>query len=175
MKKKKKKKKISKNLSDLFEADAGKGFENFNKATLINVFYRAKKIKSWNMFIHLAEQENITPGEALTVVLKHVKKNWNQFKILKDPNQIEAIAYLLQWEEKLGRKRLYDSDQLKDFCTWTGYKIPKTYHTFENEMADVREVFGIKRTKTGAYTAKQLKKARERSLKKDYKGKRLGR
>ena len=59
----------------------------------------------------------------------------NQFKIIKDPEQRGAVAYLLQWEEKLKRKRLYDSDQLKDFCTLTGYKKPRTYKTFENETS----------------------------------------
>ena len=156
------KKKKKKNYID-FEADAGQGFENFDKPpTKINVFDRARKIKSWNMFIHLVEQENITPAEALVTVLKHVKKNWNQFKIIKDPEQREAVAYLLQWEEKLTRKRLYASDQLKDFCTWTGYKIPKSYKTFENEMAAFRAVFDAKRSKTGEYARKQLLRAEEK-------------
>ena len=75
----KKKKKLSKGLLSLFEKDAGKGFENFDKPpTRINVFDRARKIKTWNMFIHLVEQEKITPADALTVILKHIKKSWNR-------------------------------------------------------------------------------------------------
>ena len=169
----KKKKKLSKGLLSLFEKDAGKGFENFDKPpTRINVFDRARKIKTWNMFIHLVEQENITPAEALTIVLKHVKKHWNEFKILKDTDQAESIAKLLEWETKLTRGRLFDSQYLKDFANMTGYKIPRTYNTFQNEMALFRNVFGKKRTKTGAYTKKQLEKAAARALKKGYKGKR---
>ena len=30
----------------------------------INVFERASKIKTWNMFIHLVEQENISPAQS---------------------------------------------------------------------------------------------------------------
>ena len=59
------KKKKKKNYID-FEADAGQGFENFDKPpTRINVFDRARKIKTWNMFIHLVEQENITPADEI--------------------------------------------------------------------------------------------------------------
>ena len=159
----KKKKELT--LRQMFLRDAGQGLENFDKApTRINVFDRARKIKSWNMFIHLVEQENITPAEALVSVLKHVKKNWNQFKIIKDSDQRGAIAYLLQWEEKLKRKRLYDSDELKDFCTWTGYKIPKSYKTFENEMTLFRDVFGKKRDHSGKYSRELLIKAEEKAL-----------
>ena len=32
----------------------------------INVFQRAKKIKTWSRFVQLAKQENISPAEALT-------------------------------------------------------------------------------------------------------------
>ena len=72
----KKKKKLSKGLLSLFEKDAGKGFENFDKPpTRINVFDRARKIKTWNMFIHLVEQENIPPADALTIILKHLSKS----------------------------------------------------------------------------------------------------
>jgi HEAT repeat protein len=122
-----KKKKLS--LQQMFERDAGQGLENFDKPpTKVNVFERASKIKTWNMFIHLVEQENITPAEALIVVLKHVKKNWTRLKILKDPQQMEAIANLLKWENKIKRKKLYHSQYLEDFAEMTGYKIPNTFH-----------------------------------------------
>ena len=65
------------------------------RPTRINVFDRARKIKTWNMFIHLVEQENITPAEALTVILKHVKKSWNKYKILNDPDQAGPNIMLL--------------------------------------------------------------------------------
>jgi len=100
------------------------------------------------------------------------KKHWKEFKIIKDPNQLEAIADLLKWETELTRGKLYDSQYLKDFSAITGYKIPKTYHTFENEMGDLRDVFGAKRDHSGKYTKKQLKAAAARAAKKSYKGKR---
>ena len=153
-----KKKKLS--LQQMFERDAGQGLENFDKPpTKVNVFERASKIKTWNMFIHLVEQENITPAEALTVVLKHVKKNWTRLKILKDPQQMEAIANLLKWENKIKRKKLYQSQYLEDFAQMTGYKIPNTFHTFETEMALFRNVFGAKRDKSGKFSLERLEKS----------------
>ena len=128
---KKKKKKISKELLSLFEKDAEKGLEDFNKPpTRINVFDRAKKIKTWNMFIHLVEQENISPADALTIILKHIKRSWDKYKILGDPDQIGAISMLLEWQDKMGARKLYDHKYLKDFCTWTGYK-KSTFDTFQ--------------------------------------------
>ena len=74
------KKKKKKNYIDL-EADAGQGLENFDKPpTRINVFDRARKIKTWNMFIHLVEQENISPADALTIILKHLKQSTTVWK-----------------------------------------------------------------------------------------------
>ena len=144
----------------MFERDAGQGLENFDKPpTKVNVFERASKIKTWNMFIHLVEQENITPAEALIVVLKHVKKNWTRLKILKDPQQVEAIANLLKWENKIKRKKLYQSQYLEDFAEMTGYKIPNTFHTFETEMALFRNVFGAKRDKSGKFSLERLEKS----------------
>ena len=106
----KKKKKLSKGLLSLFEKDAGKGFENFDKPpTRINVFDRARKIKTWNMFIHLVEQENIPPADALTIILKHLKQStsaWKKYKILNDPDQVGAIVMLLEWQDKLGQHRM---------------------------------------------------------------------
>ncbi len=71
----------------------------------INVFKRASKIKTWNMFIHLVEQENITPADALTIILKHLKQSttaWKKYKIAGDPDQVGAIWMLLEWQDKIG-------------------------------------------------------------------------
>ena len=143
----KKKKKLSKGLLSLFEKDAGKGFENFDKPpTRINVFDRARKIKTWNMFIHLVEQENITPADALTIILKHVKKSWDKYKILNDPDQAGAIIMLLDWQDKMGARKLYDHKYLNDFCAWTGYKKP-SYSRFQDDLTTFKVQFGGKRKK----------------------------
>ena len=144
---KKKKQKISKELLSLFEKDAGKGLEDFNKPpTRINVFDRAKKIKTWNMFIHLVEQENISPADALTIILKHIKRSWDKYKILGDPDQIGAISMLLEWQDKMGARKLYDHKYLNDFCAWTGYK-KKSYSRFGDDLSMFRAALGIKRPK----------------------------
>jgi hypothetical protein len=143
----KKKKKLSKELLSLFEKDADKGFENFNKPpTRINVFDRARKIKTWNMFIHLVEQENITPADALTLILKHIKKSWNKYKILNDPDQVGAIIILLDWQDKMGARKLYDHKYLNDFCAWTGYKKP-SYSRFQDDLTSFKVKFGGSRKK----------------------------
>ena len=144
---KKKKKKPSKELLSLFEKDKGKGLENFDKPpTRINVFDRARKIKTWNMFIHLVEQENITPADALTIILKHVKKSWDKYKILNDPDQAGAIIMLLDWQDKMGARKLYDHKYLNDFCAWTGYKKP-SLSRFGDDLSEFRAKFGGKRKK----------------------------
>ena len=140
------KKKKKKNYID-FEADAGQGFENFDKPpTRINVFDRARKIKTWNMFIHLVEQENITPAEALTVILKHVKKSWNKYKILREGDYLGAILGLLELQGKLGAYKLYHHKYLNDFCAWTGYKKP-SYSRFQDDLTSFKAEFGGKRKK----------------------------
>ena len=130
--------------------DAGKGLENFNKPpTKVNVFARARKIKTWNMFIHLVEQENITPAEALTIILKHIKKStsaWNKFKITRDPDQVGAICMLLEWQEKMGARKLYNHKYLKDFCAWTGYKR-QGYSRFQDDLTMFKKQFGGSRKK----------------------------
>ena len=141
----KKKKELT--LQQMFERDAGQGLENFDKPpTKINVFDRARKIKTWNMFIHLVEQENITPADALTIILKHVKKSWNKYKILGDPDQRGAILMLLEWQDKMGTRKLYDHEYLNDFCAWTGYK-KKSYSRFQDDLSTFRAAFGVKRKK----------------------------
>jgi|TARA_B110001454_G_scaffold216727_1_gene240520 hypothetical protein len=140
------KKKKKKNYID-FEADAGQGFENFDKPpTRINVFDRARKIKTWNMFIHLVEQENISPADALTIILKHVKKSWDKYKILNDPDQAGAIIMLLDWQDKMGARKLYDHKYLNDFCAWTGYK-KKSFSRFQDDLSMFKAKFGGKRKK----------------------------
>ena len=112
------------------------------RPTRINVFKRASKIKTWNMFIHLVEQENITPAEALTIILKHIKRSWDKYKILGDPDQIGAISMLLEWQDKMGARKLYDHKYLNDFCAWTGYK-KTTFDTFQNNLTTFRYALGL--------------------------------
>ena len=127
------------------------------RPTRINVFKRASKIKTWNMFNHLAEQENITPAEALTIILKHVKKSWNKYKISRDPDQRGAILTLLELQSKIGNRKLYDHKYLNDFCAWTGYK-KTTFDTFQNNLTTFRYALGIGKKNTGAFTKNRRKR-----------------
>ena len=173
---KKKKKKI--NLTALFEKDAGKGLEWINEdgsdkfVQVRNVFGVARKIKTWKEFIYYAEQENLQPSEALVFAYKGIMKSWNKYKILNDPDQLGAITILLDHENKLSRKRLFVSRELQQFSEWTGYKIPKSEKTFQNDMTTFRNHLGLKRKHDGTYTRKQLAAAAAKALKKGFKGKR---
>ena len=173
-----KKKKISKELLDLFEEDAGKGSENLKSdgsdkfVEVVNVLAVARNIKTWKQFIYYAEQENLLPKDALLFCLKGIMKSWNKYKILQDPDQIGAIAMLLEWEKQITRKKLYVSKELKQFSEWTNYQIPKADKTFQNDMTTFRNHLGIKRRRDGSYTREQLKIYAARASKKGFKGSR---
>ena len=167
-----KKKKKKKTLTDLFIQDAGAGMENFDAPpNIVNVFDRARKIKTWKEFIYYAEEQNLQPSDALLFCYKGIKKSWNKFKILNDPDQLGAIVMLLDAEQKLGRKRLWVSEEFQQFCEWTGYK-PKSESKYNNDMTMFREHLGLKRKHDGTYTRKQLAAAAAKALKKGFKGKR---
>ena len=101
------------------------------------------------MFIHLVEQENISPADALTIILKHLKQSttaWKKYKIAKDPDQLGAIWMLCEWQDKIGTRKLYQHKYLKDFCTWTGYK-KKSFSRFQDDLSMFKAKFGGKRKK----------------------------
>jgi|TARA_B100000686_G_C16582227_1_gene858742 hypothetical protein len=172
----KKKKKKKSRLID-FEADAGAGFENINEdgsdkfVQIRNMMGVARSIKTWKQFIYYAEEQNLQPSDALLFCYKGIKKSWNKFKILNDPDQLGAIVMLLDAEQKLGRKRLWVSEEFQQFCEWTGYK-PKSESKYNNDMTMFREHLGLKRKHDGTYTRKQLAAAAAKALKKGFKGKR---
>ena len=167
------KKKKKKTLTDLFIQDAGAGMENFDAPpNIVNVFDRARKIKTWKEFIYYAEEQNLQPSEALVFAYKGIMKSWNKYKILNDPDQLGAITILLDHENKLTRKRLFVSRELQQFSEWTGYKIPKSEKTFQNDMTTFRNHLGLKRKHDGTYTRKQLAAAAAKALRKSFKGKR---
>ena len=172
----KKKKKKKSRLID-FEADAGAGFENINEdgsdkfVQVRNMMGIARSIKTWKEFFYYAEEQNLQPSDALLFCYKGIKKSWNKFKILNDPDQLGAIVMLLDAEQKLGRKRLWVSEEFQQFCEWTGYK-PKSESKYNNDMTMFREHLGLKRKHDGTYTRKQLAAAAAKALKKGFKGKR---
>ena len=172
-----KKKKKKKTLTDLFIQDAGMGLEWLNEdgsdkfVQVRNMMGIARSIKTWKQFIYYAEEQNLQPSDALLFCYKAIKRSWNKYKIFNDPDQVGAIVMLLDAEKKLTRKRLYVSEELKQFCAWTGYKV-KSYDKFENDMAAFRDLFGIKRNHDGTYSRKQIAENAARALRKKFKGKR---
>jgi hypothetical protein len=154
MSKKKKKKKIKKSsvsklLLKEFRADAGKGFENFNKVFRINVFDEAAKVKSFKQLENFIEHymPAVSASDAARIIAKEVKANWNTYKIMKDPEHYGAIAQLLSSIDNKNAKRIYNSQTLKRFCMLTGYKKPKTDKTFQHDITMFKAYFGVKRKK----------------------------
>jgi len=132
-----KKKKKALTLRQMMLRDAGKGLENFNKPpTKINVFARASKIKTWRQLQHILE--SYAPGVAYPstvaeIILKHVRDNWNTYKILSDPDHYGAIVRLVNFVSKVGAPKAFKSQHLKVFCRWTGFRKPTTVNTFFND------------------------------------------
>tara|TARA_Y100000310_G_scaffold262908_1_gene272752 strand:- start:487 stop:1038 length:552 start_codon:yes stop_codon:yes gene_type:complete len=168
MTKKKKKAKRFKSSID-FEKDGKKLWKNFNsKPVKVNVFDKARSIKTWRQLQHILE--SYAPGVAYPstvaeIILKHVRDNWNTYKIFKDPDQYGAIVVLVNFVTKVGAPKAYNSQHLKIFCRWTGYKKPKTLKTFKNDMTTIKEFLGVKRIHTGyhkyTYTKEEIEKEKE--------------
>ena len=149
---KKKKKKIrklsvSKKLLKEFRADAGKGFENFNKVFRINVFDEARKIKDYKQLERFIETyaAGMAASDVAVAAAKYARDNWKVIKILKDPDYRGAILELLQSIANKNAKRIFNSQTLKRFCKLTGYKKPSKQRTFQNDVTMFKEYFGIKR------------------------------
>ena len=159
MPKKKKKKKLT--LQQMMWEDrmTAEDLANLSgqRPVRINVFQRAKKIKTWSRFVQLAEQENISPAEALTLMLAHIKRRWLKYKIIQDPDQRGAILMLLSWQKKMGARKLYQHPNLKDFCSWTGYK-KLSYSTFQDDLTKLSQALGVGKKNTGAFTENRRKR-----------------
>lgn len=150
--KKKKLPKIKRSISkfDLqLEKDGREYWKNFNpKPTKVNVFDRARSIKTWYQLRHVLEAYAPAvayPSEVATIILKHVKANWKYYQILGDPDQYPALAKLINFVSRVGAARAYKSQHLKIFCKWTGYEKPKKLDTFKNHITEFKDFLGVKR------------------------------
>ena len=64
---------------------------------------------------------------------------------------------LLEWQDKMGARKLYDHKYLNDFCAWTGYK-KTTFDTFQNNLTTFRYALGLGKKNTGAFTKNRREK-----------------
>ena len=110
-------------------------------AVRINVFSEAKKVKNFKQLERFFElyAPGVTAADAAEIVTRHIKdssKNWNLFKILKDPEYHSEVFKLLHWidTKKGGAPAAYEHRVLKIFAAKTGYKIPPSIKTFQNEL-----------------------------------------
>ena len=163
-KKKKKKKKIKKSsafksLRQIVEEDAGKGLENFNKTYKTNVFEEAYKVKDYKQLERF--METYAPGMSAADVAiaagKYAKENWNIYKIAKDPDHHGAVFELLdEIDKKKGgavevwkrwKNNPYFHRGLSKFAYETGYKVPRTDKTFQEQVTMFKKYFKLNRKK----------------------------
>ena len=163
-KKKKKKKKIkkssaTKSLNQLMVEDAGKGLENFDTVFLTNVFYEARQVKDYKQLERFIEKHaaGMDAADVAVAAAKYAKENWNIYKICKDPDHHGAI---FQFLHDIGRvkggaveiwKRWKNNEffhrGLSKFAFDTGYKVPKTSKTFQEQVTIFKKHFKLNRKK----------------------------
>tara|TARA_R100000988_G_C3998252_1_gene167182 strand:+ start:516 stop:1112 length:597 start_codon:yes stop_codon:yes gene_type:complete len=142
-------------------------------AVRINVFEEAAKVKNYKQLERFFElyAPGMDAADVAYAAMKHVSssnKSWSLFKILKDPDYFGEIVTLFNDIEKLGGSlAAYNHKVLDVFCKNTGYKKPKSADAFQNEIWRFKKELGLARTKTGAYTKKQLEAAAVRLSKKN--------
>jgi len=133
------------------EKDGKEFWKNFNpKPVKVNVFDKARSIKTWKQLQHILEAHTPAvayPSTVAEIILKHVKDNWNTYKIFKDTDHHGAIMKLVSFVAKVGAPRAYKSQHLKVFCKWTGFRKPTNVNTFFNDMTMFRAFLGVKRKK----------------------------
>ena len=132
-------------------------------AVKVNVFDEAKKLKNFNELERFIDQfmPGVSAADAGTIITKYIKDHWTLFKILKDPEYHGEVFKLLHWidTKKGGAPAAYNHRVLRIFAAKTGYKIPPTIKTFQNEITIIKDHFGMSRKKTGKYKREQLEAA----------------
>ena len=148
-----------------FEADAGKGLENFDKATVTSVYWYANQVKNYKQLEEFIEKygPTLSPADIATAAMNHLKNNWHQVKILKDPEHKGSVLTLIQAvdDRQGGAKKVWNeynnqtahwnerTGALAEFIIQTGYKIAKSAHSFQEHMTEFKEYYGLK--KVGKY------------------------
>ena len=146
----------------MFIRDAGDGFGDLQKTVDRKnfEFLANRDVKNWKQFETFCKKCNMTPTEAAAAIARHVRtgSNWNKFKIIREKSELGMIKALINMEKQLTRKRLHVSEWLLDFSDFTGYKIPKNYGTFDNQMTAFRKRLGQVRDKSGKFCMERAEK-----------------
>ena len=154
-------------LQEMFIRDAGEGFGDLQKTVDRKnfEFLANRDVKNWKQFETFCKKCNITPTEAAAAIARHVRtgSNWNKFKIIREKSELGMIKALINMEKQLTRKRLHVSEWLLDFSDFTGYKIPKNYGTFDNQMTAFRKRLGLT-PKPGKFSEERMLKEAARKL-----------
>jgi len=144
-------------------ADAAKQKDMFSRIYVDNIFEQAKRLKNFNELERFIEHfmPGVSAADAGTIIAKYTKDHWTLFKILKDPEYHGEVFKLLHWidTKKGGAPAAYNHRVLRIFAAKTGYKIPPTIKTFQNEITIIKDHFDMSRKKTGKYKREQLEAA----------------
>lgn len=119
----------------------------------VNVFDEAGKVKNFSQLERFFElyMPGVSAADAAKIVTKYIKSNrdksWTLYKILKDPEYHGEIFKLLHWidTKKGGAPAAYKHRVLRIFAAKTGYEIPPSIKTFQNEVTIIKEHFGLAR------------------------------
>jgi len=144
-------------------ADAAKQKDMFSRIYVDNIFEQAKRLKNFNELERFIEHfmPGVSAADAGTIIAKYTKDHWTLFKILKDPEYHGEVFKLLHWIDTKngGAPAAYNHRVLRIFAAKTGYKIPPSIKTFQNEITIIKDHFGMSRKKTGKYKREQLEAA----------------
>ena len=139
--------------------DAGKGLENFDKVFLTNVFYEARQVKDFKQLERFIEKHaaGMDAADVAVAAAKYAKENWNIYKIAKDPDCHGSVFELLdEIDKKKGgavevwkrwKNNPYFHRGLSKFAFDTGYKVPKTSKTFQEQVTMFKKYFKLNRKK----------------------------
>tara|TARA_Y100001951_G_C11101247_1_gene162177 strand:+ start:50 stop:562 length:513 start_codon:yes stop_codon:yes gene_type:complete len=157
MSKKKKKKKIKKSLTSKKQRQGLRNFSlgGFEK----NPFLEAAKVKNYKQLKEFIEEHTPALGAdgVAYAAVEFVFRNYNVLKIAHDPDCHDAVFELLdEIDKKKGgavevwkrwKNNPYFHRGLARFSFLTGYKVPKTHKTFQEQVTMFKKHFNLNRKK----------------------------
>jgi len=133
----------------------------------------AKENKSWQEVISWCKLIGLKPDEvkklATGFVFKNKKKQL-EINILRDKDNFKHLLSFVDAIKKKSANELFNqgkgSKELQKFSKIFGYEIPTSRATLSEDLTIIKNAFGMKRSKDGSYTRKQLEIYRKRLAKK---------
>jgi len=133
----------------------------------------AKEDKSWQEVISWCKMIGLKPDEVRKLATGFVFKNKKkqiEINILRDKDNFKHLLSFVNAIKKKSATELFNqgkgSKELQKFSKIFGYEIPNSKATLSEDLTIIKNAFGMKRSKDGSYTRKQLEIYRKRLAKK---------